>query len=271
MAMMPCVNRAYVAHPQFERSIETLQGAGVRVLYGDGDFVPYEPGQGNPATYRGGPRWTPSPTYSTRPRSARLPGASHEALPHLPYLSRWSTWPTLLLRRLSSMQPACFRFWTRCPTRGTAGAACIRCPYCWRGGRGCRAGRCPIPGRDRRVDHGRTTLCGACCWLRPGSPDRAGGGPAPGDGAVCSPLSTVTRWTPRSAPFDGSEVRDGRSMGRSGRQAGRIWALQTNSPSGSRSSGYRAQSPPLSSGCMVGCSCQVWTTAPTATRRTPAT
>ncbi|MFD5109015.1 flavoprotein [Streptomyces cinereoruber] len=51
MAMMPCVNRAYVAHPQFERSIDTLRDAGVRVLYGEGGFIPNEPGQGNPAAY----------------------------------------------------------------------------------------------------------------------------------------------------------------------------------------------------------------------------
>lgn len=51
-----------------------------------------------------------------------------------------------------------------------------------------------------------------------------------------------------------------RSMGRSGRQAVRIWALQTNRPSGSRSSGNHDQSPTLSFGCMVGCPCQVWTT-----------
>ncbi|MET9951818.1 flavoprotein [Streptomyces sp. NPDC006339] len=51
MAMMPCVNTAYAAHPQFERSIETLRGAGVRVLYGDGGFVPNEPGRGDAAVY----------------------------------------------------------------------------------------------------------------------------------------------------------------------------------------------------------------------------
>ncbi|WP_411069528.1 hypothetical protein [Streptomyces sp. cmx-4-25] len=51
MAMMPCVNRAYVEHPQFERSIDTLRSARVRVLYGEGGFIPNEPGQGNPATY----------------------------------------------------------------------------------------------------------------------------------------------------------------------------------------------------------------------------
>lgn len=37
-------------------------------------------------------------------------------------------------------------------------------------------------------------------------------------------------------------------MGRSGRQAVRIWALHTNKPSGSWSSGYRARSPAFSSG-----------------------
>ncbi|MEU9861346.1 flavoprotein [Streptomyces sp. NPDC047971] len=50
-AVMPCVNAAYVQHPQFERSVETLRGAGVTVLYGDGGFVPNEPGHGNPAAY----------------------------------------------------------------------------------------------------------------------------------------------------------------------------------------------------------------------------
>ncbi|MBM9624038.1 flavoprotein [Streptomyces zhihengii] len=51
MAMMPCVNRAYVAHPQFERSIDALRSAGVRVVYGEGGFIANEPGQGDPATY----------------------------------------------------------------------------------------------------------------------------------------------------------------------------------------------------------------------------
>lgn len=37
-------------------------------------------------------------------------------------------------------------------------------------------------------------------------------------------------------------------MGRSGRQAVRIWALHTHEPSGSWSSGYQAQSPTFSSG-----------------------
>lgn len=48
---MPCVNAAYVQHPQFEQSVAALRGAGVTVLYGEGGFVPNQPGQGNPATY----------------------------------------------------------------------------------------------------------------------------------------------------------------------------------------------------------------------------
>jgi hypothetical protein len=49
--VMPCVNAAYVQHPQFERSVETLRGAGVQVLYGEGGFVPNPPGSGKPANY----------------------------------------------------------------------------------------------------------------------------------------------------------------------------------------------------------------------------
>jgi len=51
LATMPCVNQALVAHPQFDRSIETLRAAGVRVLLGEGGFVPNRPGEGNPAAY----------------------------------------------------------------------------------------------------------------------------------------------------------------------------------------------------------------------------
>ncbi|MFD8644545.1 flavoprotein [Streptomyces zaomyceticus] len=51
MAVMPCLSSALVAHPQFERSLETLRGAGVGVLYGEGGFVPHEPGEGNPAIF----------------------------------------------------------------------------------------------------------------------------------------------------------------------------------------------------------------------------
>lgn len=48
MVAMPCVNAAYAEHPQFERSVETLRGAGVRVLYGPGGFEPNQPGEQRP-------------------------------------------------------------------------------------------------------------------------------------------------------------------------------------------------------------------------------
>ncbi|MCX5202512.1 flavoprotein [Streptomyces sp. NBC_00237] len=51
LVAMPCVNAAYVKHPQFERTVETLRDAGVRVLYGEGGFMPNEPGKGKPGTY----------------------------------------------------------------------------------------------------------------------------------------------------------------------------------------------------------------------------
>ncbi|WP_236240902.1 flavoprotein [Streptomyces sp. CC228A] len=51
LVVMPCVNAAYVQHPQFQRSLETLRSAGVTVLYGEGGFVPNQPGQGRPKEY----------------------------------------------------------------------------------------------------------------------------------------------------------------------------------------------------------------------------
>ena len=45
LTLMPCVNSAYATHPQFDRSVDTLRGAGVRVLLGDGGFVPRPPGE----------------------------------------------------------------------------------------------------------------------------------------------------------------------------------------------------------------------------------
>ncbi|WP_370251631.1 flavoprotein [Streptomyces sp. V4I8] len=48
---MPCVNAAYVQHRQFERSVAELRAMGVRVLYGEGGFVPNQPGQGKPKEY----------------------------------------------------------------------------------------------------------------------------------------------------------------------------------------------------------------------------
>ncbi|MFD0269116.1 flavoprotein [Streptomyces sp. NPDC127106] len=50
-AVMPCVNAAYVQHRAFERSVQELREMGVRVLYGEGGFVPNQPGQGRPETY----------------------------------------------------------------------------------------------------------------------------------------------------------------------------------------------------------------------------
>ncbi|GAA4105223.1 MULTISPECIES: flavoprotein [Streptomyces] len=48
---MPCVNAAYVRHPQFEQSVAVLRGAGVTVLYGEGGFVPNQPGERRPEGY----------------------------------------------------------------------------------------------------------------------------------------------------------------------------------------------------------------------------
>ncbi|GGP89720.1 flavoprotein [Streptomyces melanogenes] len=48
---MPCVNAAYVQHPQFEQSVATLRAAGVTVLYGEGGFAPNQPGQRRPEGY----------------------------------------------------------------------------------------------------------------------------------------------------------------------------------------------------------------------------
>ncbi|WP_340557699.1 flavoprotein [Streptomyces sp. GSL17-111] len=52
LVVLPCVNSAYGTHPQFARSVETLRGAGVRVLLGGPDgFVPHPPGQGDAEGY----------------------------------------------------------------------------------------------------------------------------------------------------------------------------------------------------------------------------
>ncbi|MFR9794341.1 flavoprotein [Streptomyces sp. MS06] len=51
MVAMPCVNAAYVRHRQFERSIAELRAMGVTFLYGEGGFVPNQPGQGKPTDY----------------------------------------------------------------------------------------------------------------------------------------------------------------------------------------------------------------------------
>jgi phosphopantothenoylcysteine synthetase/decarboxylase len=51
IAVMPCVNAAYVQHCQFERSVAELRAMDVEVLYGEGGFVPNQPGQGKPKEY----------------------------------------------------------------------------------------------------------------------------------------------------------------------------------------------------------------------------
>ncbi|OEJ98238.1 flavoprotein [Streptomyces thermolilacinus SPC6] len=48
---VPCANAAYVRHPQFDRSVETLRAAGVTVLYGEGGYVPDPPGQDWPSSF----------------------------------------------------------------------------------------------------------------------------------------------------------------------------------------------------------------------------
>lgn len=48
---MPCVNKAFEAHPQFEQSMSVLRSMGVNVLYGPDGFEPNEPGKGNPSQY----------------------------------------------------------------------------------------------------------------------------------------------------------------------------------------------------------------------------
>ncbi|MER6840824.1 flavoprotein [Streptomyces platensis] len=66
---MPCVNTAYVRHPQFDRSVATLRGAGVSVLYGPGGFEPNEPGKGRPGGY---------PWYLVMTEAARMLQPPHK-------------------------------------------------------------------------------------------------------------------------------------------------------------------------------------------------
>nr|WSY51695.1 flavoprotein [Streptomyces sp. NBC_00886] len=51
LVAMPCVNSAYVRHRQFERSVAELRAMGVQLLYGEGGFVPNQPGQGEPKEF----------------------------------------------------------------------------------------------------------------------------------------------------------------------------------------------------------------------------
>ncbi|MDN3297002.1 flavoprotein [Streptomyces ficellus] len=48
---MPCVNAAYAQHPALDESVARLRAVGVTVLYGEGGFVPNQPGQGRPSEY----------------------------------------------------------------------------------------------------------------------------------------------------------------------------------------------------------------------------
>ncbi|MFE0421818.1 flavoprotein [Streptomyces sp. NPDC058953] len=45
---MPCVNAAYAAHQQIDRSVTALRDMGVTVLYGKDGFTPNPPGQRHP-------------------------------------------------------------------------------------------------------------------------------------------------------------------------------------------------------------------------------
>jgi hypothetical protein len=51
VAVMPCVNTALAAHPQFGRSVRTLRSAGADVLLGEGFHTPGAPGTADPAGY----------------------------------------------------------------------------------------------------------------------------------------------------------------------------------------------------------------------------
>ncbi|MFD7579129.1 flavoprotein [Kitasatospora sp. NPDC059817] len=51
LSVMPCTNTALTGHPQFPRSVATLRDSGVRVLLGEGGFVPNDPGRGRPEAY----------------------------------------------------------------------------------------------------------------------------------------------------------------------------------------------------------------------------
>ncbi|WP_445401412.1 flavoprotein [Streptomyces sp. LE64] len=45
---MPCVNAAYARHHRLDRSVAELRDMGVTVLYGEGGFVPNQPGTRHP-------------------------------------------------------------------------------------------------------------------------------------------------------------------------------------------------------------------------------
>ncbi|MDK1473987.1 flavoprotein [Streptomyces sp. 549] len=52
LVIVPCVNSSDTTHPQFERSVAVLRGAGVRVLHGEPDGnEPHPPGEGRPEQF----------------------------------------------------------------------------------------------------------------------------------------------------------------------------------------------------------------------------
>lgn len=48
LVILPCINTALAAHPQWARSVEVLRAAGVRLLVGEGGWVPNQPGHAPP-------------------------------------------------------------------------------------------------------------------------------------------------------------------------------------------------------------------------------
>jgi hypothetical protein len=51
LVILPCLNQVLAAHPQFEKSVEVLRGAGAQVLLGVGGFTPNPSGGFDRAAY----------------------------------------------------------------------------------------------------------------------------------------------------------------------------------------------------------------------------
>lgn len=51
LAALPYCNFRQTMHPAFDRSVAVLRAAGVKVLIGEGGFVPHEPGDGRREAY----------------------------------------------------------------------------------------------------------------------------------------------------------------------------------------------------------------------------
>lgn len=71
LVTMPCVNTAYVQHPQFPRSVDVLRSAGVTVLYGKAGSSPTSRGRVARRSTRGIGRWTRRMPHGRR----RQPGS----------------------------------------------------------------------------------------------------------------------------------------------------------------------------------------------------